>query len=70
MLDVTIRISIMELMLQLAREFEVSYLYSTHDLAVARYMCDRIAVCTPARSSSSARPRTCSSTRSTRTPAR
>jgi oligopeptide/dipeptide ABC transporter ATP-binding protein len=44
MLDVTIRISIMELMLQLAREFEVSYLYITHDLAVARYMCDRIAV--------------------------
>jgi oligopeptide/dipeptide ABC transporter ATP-binding protein len=44
MLDVTIRISIMELMLQLGREFEVSYLYITHDLAVARYMCDRIAV--------------------------
>ena len=44
MLDVSIRISIMELMLRLAREFSVSYLYITHDLAVARYMCDRIAV--------------------------
>ena len=44
MLDVSIRISIMELMAGLAREFEVSYLYITHDLAVARYMCDRIAV--------------------------
>jgi oligopeptide transport system ATP-binding protein len=44
MLDVSLRISIMELMLTLAREFEVAYLYITHDLAVARYMCDRIAV--------------------------
>jgi oligopeptide/dipeptide ABC transporter ATP-binding protein len=44
MLDVSIRISIMELMLQLAERFDVSYLYITHDLAVARYMCDRIAV--------------------------
>jgi peptide/nickel transport system ATP-binding protein len=44
MLDVSIRISIMELMHQMAQEFAVSYLYITHDLAVARYMCDRIAV--------------------------
>ena len=44
MLDVSIRISIMELMSQLAWELGVSYLYITHDLAVARYMCDRIAV--------------------------
>jgi peptide/nickel transport system ATP-binding protein len=44
MLDVSIRISIMDLMLKLADEFGVSYLYITHDLAVARYMCDRIAV--------------------------
>lgn len=44
MLDVSIRISIMELMSQLAKELGVSYLYITHDLAVARYMCDRIAV--------------------------
>jgi len=44
MLDVSIRISIMELMSNLARELGVSYLYITHDLAVARYMCDRIAV--------------------------
>ena len=44
MLDVSIRISIMDLMLELAREFDVAYLYITHDLAVARYMCERIAV--------------------------
>ena len=44
MLDVSIRISIMDLMLNLAEQYNVSYLYITHDLAVARYMCDRIAV--------------------------
>ena len=44
MLDVSIRISIMELMTDLADRLGVSYLYITHDLAVARYMCDRIAV--------------------------
>ena len=44
MLDVSIRISIMDLMLNLAKDLEVSYLYITHDLAVARYMCDRISV--------------------------
>jgi len=44
MLDVSIRISIMRLMLELAEELGVTYLYITHDLAVARYMCDQLAV--------------------------
>jgi len=44
MLDVSIRISIMQLMTDLANELGVTYLYITHDLAVARYMCNRIAV--------------------------
>ena len=44
MLDVSIRISIMDLMLNLAKDLDVSYLYITHDLAVARYMCNRIEV--------------------------
>ncbi len=44
MLDVSIRISIMELMSRLAKDLGVAFLYITHDLAVARYMCDRIAV--------------------------
>ena len=44
MLDVSIRISVMQLMLDLAADFGESYLYITHDLAVARYMCERIAV--------------------------
>ncbi len=44
MLDVSIRTGVMKLMQELADEFGVSYLYITHDLAVARYMCSRIAV--------------------------
>ena len=44
MLDVSIRTSIMRLMQDLASRLGVSYLYITHDLAVARYMCSRIAV--------------------------
>ncbi len=44
MLDVSIRIGVMQLMLDLAEKMDVSYLYITHDLAVARYMCQQIAV--------------------------
>jgi oligopeptide/dipeptide ABC transporter ATP-binding protein len=44
MLDVSIRIGVMQLMQELADRFDVSYLYITHDLAVARYMCQDIAV--------------------------
>ncbi len=44
MLDVSVRTSVIHLMLDLAAKFDVTYLYITHDLAVARYMCDRIAV--------------------------
>ena len=44
MLDVSIRTGIMRLMDDLAERLGISYLYITHDLAVARYMCSRIAV--------------------------
>ncbi len=44
MLDVSIRIGVMQLMESLAQRFDVSYLYITHDLAVARYMCHDVAV--------------------------
>ena len=44
MLDVSIRTGIMQLMEDLAGRLGISYLYITHDLAVARYMCSRIAV--------------------------
>lgn len=44
MLDVSIRTSIMQLMQDLAQRLGVTYLYITHDLAVARYMSSRLAV--------------------------
>lgn len=44
MLDVSIRTSIMKLMQDLADRLGVTYLYITHDLAVARYMSSRLAV--------------------------
>ncbi len=44
MLDVSIRTGIMYLMLDLAERLGVTYLYITHDLAVARYMASRLAV--------------------------
>ena len=44
MLDMSIRTGIMNLMLDLAQRLGTTYLFITHDLAVARYMCQRIAV--------------------------
>lgn len=44
MLDVSVRTGVMHLMQELGERLDVTYLYITHDLAVARYMCDRIAV--------------------------
>ncbi len=44
MLDVSLRAGVMDLLLGLRQELGVGYLYITHDLAVARYMCDRLAV--------------------------
>jgi oligopeptide/dipeptide ABC transporter ATP-binding protein len=44
MLDVSIRAGVMNLMMALAQKLEVSYLYITHDLAVARYTSQEIAV--------------------------
>jgi peptide/nickel transport system ATP-binding protein len=44
MLDVSIRTGIMNLMQELATRLGVTYLYITHDLAVARYMSNQLAV--------------------------
>ncbi|MCY3959312.1 MAG: ABC transporter ATP-binding protein [Chloroflexi bacterium] len=44
MLDVSLRPGVMNLMKRLAERLQISYLYITHDLAVARHMCSRIAV--------------------------
>ncbi|MGH3078691.1 MAG: ABC transporter ATP-binding protein [Gaiellaceae bacterium] len=44
MLDMSVRAKILELMLDLKREFDLTYLYITHDLATAKFFCDRIAI--------------------------
>uniref|UniRef100_A0A2P0ZGB0 Glutathione import ATP-binding protein GsiA n=1 Tax=[Tolypothrix] sp. PCC 7415 TaxID=373957 RepID=A0A2P0ZGB0_9CYAN len=44
MLDASVQSQVLELMLQLKAEFELTYLFITHDLWLARFLCDRIAV--------------------------
>jgi oligopeptide/dipeptide ABC transporter ATP-binding protein len=44
MLDVSVRIGVINLMLDLKRMFNLTCVFITHDLAVARYFCDRIGV--------------------------
>jgi oligopeptide/dipeptide ABC transporter ATP-binding protein len=44
MLDVSIRAEILNLMLALVHKRGASFFYITHDLALARHMCDRIGV--------------------------
>jgi peptide/nickel transport system ATP-binding protein len=44
MLDMSVRAKILELMLDLKREMGLTYVYITHDLATAKYFCDRIAI--------------------------
>ena len=44
MLDMSVRAKILELMLDLKRELDLTYVYITHDLATARFFCDRIAI--------------------------
>lgn len=44
MLDVSIRAEILELMMELKRKFRLTYVFITHDLAVARYITNKIAI--------------------------
>jgi peptide/nickel transport system ATP-binding protein len=44
MLDATVQTQVLELMLALKQEFRLTYLFITHDLWVAKFFCDRIAV--------------------------
>jgi peptide/nickel transport system ATP-binding protein len=46
MLDATVQTQVLQLMLDLKEEFNLTYLFITHDLSVARFLCDRIAVMT------------------------
>jgi peptide/nickel transport system ATP-binding protein len=44
MLDVSIRAGVLNLMLDLRDRYNIPYLFITHDIAVARYVSDRLAV--------------------------
>jgi peptide/nickel transport system ATP-binding protein len=44
MLDMSVRAKILQLMLDLRQQLDLSYVYITHDLASAKFFCDRIAI--------------------------
>ena len=44
MADVSVRALLLDLMLELKDEFNLTYLFITHDLATAKYICDRIGI--------------------------
>jgi peptide/nickel transport system ATP-binding protein len=44
MLDATVRTQVLDLMQELKEEYSLTYLFITHDLWVAKFFCDRIAV--------------------------
>lgn len=44
MLDASIRSEVLELLLDLVKKHHSSFLYITHDIALSRYICDRIGV--------------------------
>lgn len=43
-LDMSVRARVLELMLELQRDLGLTYLFITHDLATARFVCDRIGI--------------------------
>ncbi len=44
MIDVSLRTTIIDLMLKLRKDLNLTYLFITHDLAIAKYISDRIAI--------------------------
>ncbi len=44
MADVSVRSMILQLMVKLKEEFDLTYLFITHDLATCKYICDRVAI--------------------------
>uniref|UniRef100_A0A2A4Z603 ABC transporter ATP-binding protein n=1 Tax=OCS116 cluster bacterium TaxID=2030921 RepID=A0A2A4Z603_9PROT len=43
-LDVSLRHQVLDLMLNLQKEFGIAYIFISHDISVVRYFCDRVAV--------------------------
>ncbi len=44
MADVSVQALLLDLMIRLKEEFDLTYLFITHDLATTKYICDRIAI--------------------------
>jgi peptide/nickel transport system ATP-binding protein len=44
MADVSVRVLLLDLMMGLKKDFNLTYVFVTHDLATAKYICDRIAI--------------------------
>ncbi len=44
MADVSVRALLLDLMMNLKQKFDLTYLFITHDLATAKYVCNRIAI--------------------------
>jgi oligopeptide/dipeptide ABC transporter ATP-binding protein len=44
MLDMSVRAKILQLMLDLKADLDLTYIYITHDLASAKFFCDRVAI--------------------------
>jgi peptide/nickel transport system ATP-binding protein len=44
MADVSVRALLLDLMMKIKEEFDLTYLFITHDLATAKYVCDRITI--------------------------
>lgn len=44
MLDASVRISVLELLREIQRKYQIAFIYITHDLATAKYFSERIAI--------------------------